>query len=447
VELEQAKSQDKKRLSQLESTFKDQLTERNNLLLILWTRLSALCGTDWAHDNSLINGRALPSLEAVATMLPGFTKNLLAAVKTIETMVGSFQSKVKSVEKDLWREYQTLENHLDQRTKKLDRLEAIVRNGIVTGQISPHSHTLNEAQARLARLEDAYRQLKVENHTLRAAADARRAAYAASSAEHNGGLDSPGGSPSPSVPMGPKAKASASKIPKSGSRIGLSRPVSSATTTTATPTRSASQSQHYFSQHHSHSSRQTLVAPASSAEEMGLTARSRGGSPATPGSRRVAGGGGGVREKDEDGDDTLTLPTPTQASYQGSGNNNINGGSASSALGTTTNSTSASTSTHPSSAPGSGSGQVVNTTTSLNPSSTAGAGSGGSGGGGAVGGGVIDTKWMLRLRDLEYKLKAEREGRIMDRGEAMKRINASENENAALRGDLERERERRRGGR
>jgi hypothetical protein len=54
---------------------------------------------------------------------------------------------------------------------------------------------------------------------------------------------------------------------------------------------------------------------------------------------------------------------------------------------------------------------------------------------------------MLRLRDLEYKLKAEREGRLMDRGEAMKRISASENENAALRGDLEKERERRRAGR
>ncbi|EAQ92134.1 hypothetical protein CHGG_00369 [Chaetomium globosum CBS 148.51] len=213
----------------------------------------------------------------------------------------SSQSKIKVVEKDLWREYQTLESHLEQRTKKLDRLEAIVRNSIVTGQITPHSHSLTETQARLVRLEDAYRQLKVENHTLRAAAEARRAAYAA--ADHNGGLDSPGGgSPSPSVPTGPKAKASASKIPKSGS--------SNTTSNTA-----------------------------------------------------------------------------------------------------------------------------VNTS------------GGGSGSGSGSGGAVVDTKWMLRLRDLEYKLKAEREGRIMDRGEAMKLINASENENAALRGDLEKERERRRAGR
>jgi len=57
----------------------------------------------------------------------------------------------------------------------------------------------------------------------------------------------------------------------------------------------------------------------------------------------------------------------------------------------------------------------------------------------------MDNKWMLRLRDLEFKLKAEREGRILDRGEAIKRINASESENMMLRENLEREK-RRRGG-
>ncbi|KAH6649571.1 hypothetical protein F5144DRAFT_522030 [Chaetomium tenue] len=423
MELEQAKSQDKKRLSQLENTFKDQLTERNNLLLILWTRLSALCGTDWAHDNSLINGRALPSLEAVATMLPGFSKNLLAAVKMIETMMGSSQSKIKVVEKDLWREYQTLESHLEQRTKKLDRLEAIVRNSIVTGQITPHSHSLTETQARLVRLEDAYRQLKVENHTLRAAADARRAAYAA--ADHNGGLDSPGGgSPSPSVPTGPKAKASASKIPKSGSRSTLSRPVAS-TNSVTTPSRSTSQ--HYFSQHHS---RQSLAAPG--ADEIGV-ARSRGASPVTP--IRTSGGGGGG-----DDDDTLTLPTPTQASHshQERGRDRSRGRSSntahppsSTALATTSSSTNT----------------LANANSNSNTTSNTAVNTSGGGGGAGSGGAVVDTKWMLRLRDLEYKLKAEREGRIMDRGEAMKLINASENENAALRGDLEKERERRRAGR
>ncbi|KAL2151616.1 hypothetical protein VTH82DRAFT_6714 [Thermothelomyces myriococcoides] len=423
MELEQAKAQDKKRLSQLENSFKEQLTERNNLLLLLWTRLSALCGSDWAHDNSLINGRALPSLEAVATMLPGFSKNLLAAVKMIESIIGGFQTKVKAIEKELWKEYQTLENHLDQRTKKLDRLEAIVRNGIVTGQINPHSHTLSETQARLARLEDAYRQLKVENHTLRAAAEARRAAYAAASAERNGNLDSAGESPSPSVPMGPKAKASVSKIPKSGSRLSLAR--SSAPSVVATPQRSSSYGQHYFSQHHP--SKPNLVMSPAGGEDMGL-ARSRGGSPGapnTPGSGGGGGGGGG------DDDDTLTLRTPTQASHSQQNRGRSQERSGSSGGNNGNNHQSSSTSSTTAVATQSSSTPSVNTTSSP--------GGGGSGGGG---GGILEPKFMLRLRDLENKLKAEREGRRLDREEAMKRINASEHEAAVLRENLEREKRR-----
>lgn len=422
MELEQAKAQDKKRLSQLENSFKEQLTERNNLLLLLWTRLSALCGSDWAHDNSLINGRALPSLEAVATMLPGFSKNLLAAVKMIESIIGGFQTKVKAIEKELWKEYQTLENHLDQRTKKLDRLEAIVRNGIVTGQINPHSHTLSETQARLARLEDAYRQLKVENHTLRAAAEARRAAYAAASAERNGNLDSAGESPSPSVPMGPKAKASVSKIPKSGSRLSLAR--SSAPSVVATPQRSSSYGQHYFSQHHP--SKPNLVMSPAGGEDMGL-ARSRGGSPGAPNTPGSGGGGGGGG----DDDDTLTLRTPTQASHSQQNRGRSQERSGSSGGNNGNNHQSSSTSSTTAVATQSSSTPSVNTTSSP--------GGGGSGGGG---GGILEPKFMLRLRDLENKLKAEREGRRLDREEAMKRINASEHEAAVLRENLEREKRR-----
>ncbi len=209
VELEMTKSQDKRRIAQLEITFKEQLNERNNLLLMLWTRLSSLCGTDWAHDNSLINGRALPSLEAVATMLPGFSKNLMAAVKTIESIVGGFQARIKGVEKDLWREYHSLEQNLDARTKKLDRLESLVRNGVASGVFSA-----SEMQNRLTSVQEAYRQLKVENATLRAANDVRaRATYAAATSaagDANAALDPDiiSGSPSPSIPTGPRDRGS-----------------------------------------------------------------------------------------------------------------------------------------------------------------------------------------------------------------------------------------------
>ncbi|KAK3385205.1 anucleate primary sterigmata protein B [Podospora didyma] len=331
VELENSKAQDKKRIAQLEASFKDQLTERNNLLLVLWTRLSSLCGSDWAHDNSLINGRALPSLEAVATMLPGFSKNLLAAVKTIETMISGFSGKIKSVEKDLWREYQTLESHLDMRTKKLERIEAVVRSSLAAGTLGT-----NEAQNRLTRLEEAYRQLKVENHTLRTAAEVRaRAAYAATG-DPNGVDTASGGSPSPSVPTGPKAK---SRIPKTGGS-----------------TSSRGSSNYSLG-------RSSSIARATSSHRINLAADELNETP----------------EGDEENQQNQHLQPPGTSSSNS-------------------------------------------------------------------GGGLMENKWMLRLRDMEYKLKAEREARLLDRGEAMKRINASEAENIALRENLEREK-RRQGGR
>ncbi|KAI1007364.1 Anucleate primary sterigmata protein B [Podosphaera aphanis] len=130
IELENARQHDRRKINSLENQLKDQMTERNQLLLTLWKRLSDLCGTDWMHDNSLINGRALPSLESITTMLPGFSKNILGAVKKIESLFTDFTSRINSIEKDLWKEYQTLEANLETRSKKLDQLETAARSVI-----------------------------------------------------------------------------------------------------------------------------------------------------------------------------------------------------------------------------------------------------------------------------------------------------------------------------
>ncbi|PQE09509.1 Anucleate primary sterigmata B protein [Rutstroemia sp. NJR-2017a BBW] len=186
LELETSRQQDRRKIAQLESNFKEQLTERNNLLLALWNRLAALCGTDWTHNNSLINGRALPSLEAVSTMLPGFSKNLLAAVKTIETLVGDFRGRVKDLDRRLWKEYQNLENRYEVQSKKLDRLETMARSAI------PFSNV--DSRAEIVKLKDLNRNLKAEISTLRAGNEVRNNAYETST------------SPSPSVPTGPRRK-------------------------------------------------------------------------------------------------------------------------------------------------------------------------------------------------------------------------------------------------
>ncbi|KAA8636155.1 hypothetical protein SMACR_03557 [Sordaria macrospora] len=411
AELENGKAQDKKRIAQLEATYKEQLTERNTLLLNLWTRLSSLCGSDWAHDNSLINGRALPSLESVATMFPGFSKNLLAAVKTLETMVSSFQTKVKSVERDLWREYQALESHLEMRAKKMDRLEHIVRNSIAAGTTGNGVLTAAEAQGRLARLEEAYRQLKVENHTLRTAAEVRaRAAYAAAQSSRGGGSDRHQQSPSPLPSVGPRDRE---RMPSDRMSIhsqvdtrkgpGSSRPSS-----IAVPQRSAS------------SSRRSMINDMDGHTDDGLLS----GNSQRPLSRAQS---NQSQQSHQQYQHQQNHPqVQSQASYTGPG-----GG------GGGIQQTSAERGVAPPSGPGS------NASTN-NPAATPGMYL--QAGGGSQTGGTTsaDNKWMLRLRDLEYKLKAEREGRILDRNEALKRINTSESENLALRENLEREKRRKR---
>lgn len=212
-ELESTRNQERHKLIRLEQQSRDQLAERNELLLKLWQRLSALCGREWANSNTLIDRQVLPSLEVVATRLPGFSKNLMAAVKAIETIVGSFQTKIKTVERDLLREYQSLENNLEVRTKKLDRLETMVRNTVASSSTSSH-----ELHSRMLRLEDKYRQVKVENATLKTASDARsRAAYA--SVGNNPEALIPSGdpeSPSPSIPRGPGEKDRSSRSSHGG---------------------------------------------------------------------------------------------------------------------------------------------------------------------------------------------------------------------------------------
>ncbi|KAI5288725.1 Anucleate primary sterigmata protein B, partial [Ascosphaera atra] len=84
-DLEAARSQDRRRFATLEQQLKDQLGERNAMFLTIWKRLSSMCGPDWAHSNSLINGN-LPSQEVIGNMLfwPGFSKNMLLAIRTVE---------------------------------------------------------------------------------------------------------------------------------------------------------------------------------------------------------------------------------------------------------------------------------------------------------------------------------------------------------------------------
>lgn len=128
TDLENARNQDRKRFTSLEQQFRDQLSERNAMFLTIWKRLSSICGPDWAHSNSLINGN-LPSQEVIGNILfwPGFSRNLMLALKTVESVIAGFKGKIKSIEHDLTKQYTNLEHSLNQRARRLERVEETVK--------------------------------------------------------------------------------------------------------------------------------------------------------------------------------------------------------------------------------------------------------------------------------------------------------------------------------
>ena len=166
ADLEAARQSDRRKMAQLETQFKDQLSERNAVLLTIWKRLSSMCGPDWAHSNSLINGN-LPSQEVIGNMLfwPGFSRNLLLAAKQVEGVLVALKDRIKGVERSLWQEYQELERTLEQRSKRLERVEEMFNNmkvAEVQAQSQRGSRSSSSKSPELQKLKGENRLLKAE---------------------------------------------------------------------------------------------------------------------------------------------------------------------------------------------------------------------------------------------------------------------------------------------
>lgn len=66
-------------------------------------------------------------MEVISKNIQGFNKNIILAVKYVEGIIGGFRQRIRSLEKDLTRDYQTLEHTLDVRIKRLEQVEKLVR--------------------------------------------------------------------------------------------------------------------------------------------------------------------------------------------------------------------------------------------------------------------------------------------------------------------------------
>ncbi|KAF2800848.1 hypothetical protein K505DRAFT_292098 [Melanomma pulvis-pyrius CBS 109.77] len=169
LELETLRSQDRQKLHSLEKQYRDQLLERNNLLYALWNRLSTLCGAEWSRSHALVNGE-LPSMELIQKNLTGFNKNIILAVKTVEGIIGGFRQRIRSMEKDLLRDYQTLEHTLDVRIKRLDQLEkmAMAQRQSIGRPSTIRGGMVELNTAELNKLRNENKTLRTEVSTLRA---------------------------------------------------------------------------------------------------------------------------------------------------------------------------------------------------------------------------------------------------------------------------------------
>ncbi|KAJ5624682.1 hypothetical protein N7510_000991 [Penicillium lagena] len=188
TELENARNQDRKRFMTLEQQFKDQLSERNALFLNIWKRLSAMCGPDWAHSNSLINGN-LPSQEVIGNILfwPGFSRNLSLAIKTVESVISGLKTRIKTVDHDLNKQYQNLENSFNTRVRKLERLEEAVKNLRSQQQGRGHSNSSSE----ISKLKGENRLLKAELNLLQSNSRTHGSVSAAAASVMTSGPRSP----------------------------------------------------------------------------------------------------------------------------------------------------------------------------------------------------------------------------------------------------------------
>ncbi|OLL26037.1 Anucleate primary sterigmata protein B isoform B [Neolecta irregularis DAH-3] len=120
ADLEKARSKENKALTILENQYREQVQERNNLLSQIFERLRDTVGYENLRDANV-----LPSMN-----LKLFSSNMLTAVKCVEFAIRTFQTKCKDIERDLVREYQNLENAIESRTKRIQRLESLARNGL-----------------------------------------------------------------------------------------------------------------------------------------------------------------------------------------------------------------------------------------------------------------------------------------------------------------------------
>lgn len=337
AELENGWAQDREQFAALEERYVMHLRERNTLLFELWSRLSSLCGPEWLEQHCSTSGVAVPTFESASANLPAFDQVLQTAIDAIENTLSNIRTRIRSTEKDIYKDFESLEQDLTDRSKRMDRMEKVMQRSSATVNAQPNGTTAPTVpKAELARLKDENKLLRRELKIL------KQGAFALP------------GLPSPQEELD-RAAAAAATIERQ--REGGAPPKS--------PSKGRARDAAGIRRHRQKDSNSTDVGALDGSHEMtGVTKNA-----------------GHTRNESEE-----TARDATQGSERVGGDALISND-------------------HPTLAPS-------------------------------------EQRWILRLKELERRLRAEREARLLDRSGARKRLEEGRAENEGLKRELERERSR-----
>ena len=165
AEVESAWTRDKDQFAALEERYILHLRERNQLLFDLWARLSNLCGIEWLEKFCKEQDCDPPTVDSASADLQTFELTIQGALDSIDQTINTFRMRIRSTEKDIYKDFESLEFELKVRTKRIDRLEKTVSKG-VAGLALANGGSLPAATGAAISSSDASR-LKDENKLLR----------------------------------------------------------------------------------------------------------------------------------------------------------------------------------------------------------------------------------------------------------------------------------------
>ncbi|OCH85364.1 hypothetical protein OBBRIDRAFT_798243 [Obba rivulosa] len=154
-ELEQRLSKDQRSLLSAETQYRDQLTERNTLLLTVYQYMDKIVGVDKTPKK---NGQAETK---PFTNFSVFHDNLVTRLKSLSHVQLDFDKRVKEVEARYAEKLTEMRKQIDQRWRQLDRFEASIKilaeakaawrkkMAMKDGELEAHKVTVSELQAQL----------------------------------------------------------------------------------------------------------------------------------------------------------------------------------------------------------------------------------------------------------------------------------------------------------